>query len=142
MAGKIPRVVRPLESFPTDGPFLSRLLALELLLISGNVHPNSGPTPSQSTTSFPCAICACGVGSRSMQCTRCNLWVHLRCSGLSYSTYRAMCSGYSSRGWLFPAYAGPSQPRGSPKFYMGRLNPSFSQVAASSPGSSAVWTLL
>jgi hypothetical protein len=30
----------------------------------------------------PCAVYRSGVGSNSIQCTRCNLWVHKRCSGI------------------------------------------------------------
>lgn len=30
---------------------------------------------------WPCAICKKGVGSSSIQCTKCSMWVHRRCSG-------------------------------------------------------------
>ena len=48
------------------------------LLISGK------EPPSTSTTGrYPCAICSRGVGANSILCTRCNLWCHKRCIGLS-----------------------------------------------------------
>jgi hypothetical protein len=31
---------------------------------------------------FPCAVCRSGVGSNSIQCFRCDMWVHKRCSNL------------------------------------------------------------
>ena len=31
---------------------------------------------------YPCSICCKGVGSNSAQCTKCQHWVHKRCSGV------------------------------------------------------------
>ena len=61
---------------------LVRLLILLLLLMSGNVHPNPGPI-------FPCSVCAGNVTWRgkSVQCSTCSKWVHLRCSQLSLSKF-------------------------------------------------------
>ena len=69
---------------------LARLLILLLLVMSGNVHPNPGPI-------FPCSVCAGNVTWRgkSVQCCTCSKWVHLGCSQLSLSKYRALCSSYS-----------------------------------------------
>ena len=52
-----------------------RLFILLLLLMSDNVHPNPGPI-------FPCAMCAGNViwWGKSVQCSTCSKWVHLRCS--------------------------------------------------------------
>ena len=52
---------------------------LLLLLISGDIHPNPGPT-----TKYPCPVCTRDVTSRgvSYRCTRCTGWVHGKCSGL------------------------------------------------------------
>ena len=36
----------------------------------------------KDTGKFPCAICRSGVGNNSIQCSRCKLWVHKRCSSL------------------------------------------------------------
>ena len=49
------------------------------ILLSGDVHPNSGPT-----TKYPCPVCARNVTSRGVSylCNRCSGWVHSKCSGL------------------------------------------------------------
>ena len=31
---------------------------------------------------YPCSVCRKGVGSNSIQCSKCKMWVHKRCSGL------------------------------------------------------------
>ena len=69
---------------------LLRFLILLLLLMSGNVHPNPGPI-------FPCSVCAGNVTwqGRSVQCCACSKWVHLRCSQLSLSKFRALGSSHS-----------------------------------------------
>ena len=69
---------------------LLRLLILLILLMSGNVHPNPGPI-------FPCSVCAGNVTWRgkSVQCCTCSKWVHLRCSKLSLSNFRALGSSHS-----------------------------------------------
>ena len=71
---------------------LYRLLIL--LLMSGNVHPNPGPI-------FPCSVCAGNVTRRrkSVLCCTCSKWVHLRCSQLSLSEFRALGSSHS---WSCP----------------------------------------
>ena len=73
---------------------LLRLLILLLLLMSGNVHPNPGPI-------FPCSVCAGNVTwwGKSVQCCACYKWVHLRCSQLSLSNFRALGSSHS---WSCP----------------------------------------
>ena len=73
---------------------LLRLLILLLLLMSGNVHPNPGPI-------LPCSVCAGNVTwrSKSVQCYPCSKWVHLRCSQLSLSQFRALSSSHS---WSCP----------------------------------------
>ena len=69
------------------------LLILLLFLISGNVHPNPGPI-------FPCSVCAGNVTwwGKSVQCCTCSKWVHLRCSQLSLSKFRAPGSSHSWSG--------------------------------------------
>ena len=71
-----------------------RLLILLLLLMSGNVHPNPGLI-------FPCSVCTGNVTWRgkSVQCCACSKWVHLRCSQLSLSNFRALGTSHS---WSCP----------------------------------------
>ena len=73
---------------------LLHLFILLLLLMSSNVHPNPGPI-------FPCSVCTGNVTWRgkSVQCCTCSKWVHLRCSQLSLSKFRALGSSHS---WSFP----------------------------------------
>ena len=77
-------------SFLLPSLALLRLLILLRLLMSGNVHPNPGPI-------FPCSVCARNVTWRgkSVQCCACSKWVHLRCSQLSLSKFRALGSSHS-----------------------------------------------
>ena len=90
------KIGRLFSLFLFSGPSLAllRLLALLLLLMSGNVHPNPGPV-------FPCSVCAENViwRGKSVQCCACSKWVHLRCSQLSLSQFRALGSSHS---WSCP----------------------------------------
>ena len=58
--------------------------------MSGNVHPNP-------VSIFPCSVCAKNVTWRaeSVQCCICSKWIHLRCSQLSLSKFRALGSSHS-----------------------------------------------
>ena len=58
--------------------------------MNGNVHPNPGPIS-------PCSVCTGNVTwrSKSVQCCACSKWVHLRCSQLSLSQFRALGSSHS-----------------------------------------------
>ena len=86
------KIGRLFSLFLFSCPFLAllRLLILLLLLMSGNVHPNPGPI-------FPCSVCTGNVTwrSKSVQCCACSKWVHLRCSQLSLSQFRALGSSHS-----------------------------------------------
>ena len=85
---------------------LLRLFILLLLLLSGNVHPNHGPI-------LPCSVCARNVTWRgkSVQCCTCSKWVHLRCSQLSLSKFRALGSSHS---WSCPPCHNTPPPRTPP----------------------------
>ena len=67
--------------------------------MSGNVYPNPGPI-------FSCSVCAGNVTWRgkSGQCCTCSKWVHLRCSQLSLSKFRALGSSHS---WSCPLALSP-----------------------------------
>ena len=71
-------------------PALLRLFILLLLLMSSNVHPNPGSI-------FPCSVCTGNVTwwGKSVQCCTCSKWVHLKCSQLSFSKFRALSSSHS-----------------------------------------------
>ena len=58
--------------------------------MSSNVHPNPSPI-------FPWSVCAGNVtrGGKSVLCCTCSKWVHLRCSQLSLSKFRALGSSHS-----------------------------------------------
>ena len=58
--------------------------------MSGNVYSNPGPI-------FPCSVCTGNVTwrGRSVQRCACSKWVHLRCSQLSLSQFRALGSSHS-----------------------------------------------
>ena len=73
---------------------LLRPLILLLLLMSGNVHPIPGPI-------YPCSMCAGNVAWRgkSVLCCTCSKWVHVRCSQLFLSKFRALGSSHS---WSCP----------------------------------------
>ena len=96
---KIGRLFSLFLSCPTLA--LLRLLILLLLLMSGNVHPNPGPI-------FLCSVCAGNVTWRgkSVQCCTCSKWVHLRCSQLSLSNFRALGSSHS---WSCPPRTPPTR---------------------------------
>ena len=87
-AHSIYKIGRLFSLFLFSCPTLA-LLCLLLLLMSGNVHPNPGPI-------FPCSVCAGNVTWRgkSVQCCTCSKWVHLRCSQLSLSNFRALGSSH------------------------------------------------
>ena len=90
------KIGRLFSLFLSSRPSLAllRLLILLLLLMSGNVHPNPGSI-------FPCSVCTGNVTWRgkSVQCCASSKWVHLRCSQLSLSQFRALGSSHS---WSFP----------------------------------------
>ena len=81
------------------------ILISMLLLISGDIHPNPGPID-------PCSVFSRRVtwGNRSIQCTKCSLWVHLSYSGLSPADFRKISPGHS---WTCPMFPSFSQPLSS-----------------------------
>ena len=72
------------------------------ILLSGDVHPNPGPT-----TKHPCPVYARSVTSRGVSylCNRCSGWVHSKCSGpkTQQSTDELM-TGYAAVAVAHPLY--------------------------------------
>lgn len=58
---------------------------LLLLLLAGDVSPNSGPRPS-----CPCCDRAVYDSVAALQCDKCNAWLHRKCGSLSLRTYRLL----------------------------------------------------
>ena len=56
----------------------------------------------QKATRWPCGVCGKGVGSNSIQCTRCQKCVHKKCSGINGSMFKVMKS-FICRSCLKPA---------------------------------------
>ena len=84
----------------TTGPDYDPLLLL--LALTGNVHPNPGPSR------YPCSVCFKNVTIQgtSYLCTRCSHWVHSRCFGLrNAADYR------KANGWICTACMTPPRPR-------------------------------
>jgi len=46
----------------------------------------------QQAVRWPCGVCGRGLGSKSIQCTSCQKWVHRKCSGIKGSMYKVMKS--------------------------------------------------
>ena len=55
------------------------------------IHPNPGPS-SRRPIQYPCGSCQrnVGKGCRSVQCSACKLWLHLPCTSLSLTDFRAL----------------------------------------------------
>ena len=57
--------------------------------------------PSFSSSVLFCPVCNKGVGSNSLQCTRCQNWVHKKCSGIKGSMSK-VAKSFICRGCLNP----------------------------------------
>ena len=84
------------------------ITALKLLLIvlSGDVEIQPGPSFSASTTpalDYPCSMCGHEVGDDdwALECDKCNLWSHINCTGVSEEEYRYF-QNLSSFVWYCP----------------------------------------
>ena len=45
----------------------------------------SGAGEVEKTGKYPCGVCSKGVGANSITCTKCQAWIHKRCSGVKVS---------------------------------------------------------
>jgi len=56
--------------------------------------------PLQKAARWPCGVCGRGVGSNSIQCTRCHKCIHKKCSGIKARMDKVMrsfiCRGCSN----------------------------------------------
>ena len=55
----------------------------------------------QKAARCQCGVCSKGVGSNSLQCTRCPKWVHKKCSGIKGGMSKVVKS-FICRGCLNP----------------------------------------
>jgi len=55
----------------------------------------------QKAVRWPCGVCGRDVGNNSIQCTSCQKWVHIKCSGIKGSMYKVMKS-FICRGCMIP----------------------------------------
>ena len=64
----------------------SLYLAIVLLLLSGDIHPNPGPPK------HPCGTCDTSVRSnrRRVVCDTCDTWSHIKCVGIDRATYERL----------------------------------------------------
>ena len=86
---------------PKFKSILSHLWLCDLILRSGDVHPNPGPRPAGPPI-FPCGTCQRSVKNRdkAIICDECNLWYHINCVGISPSTYHSLIHQDQSAHWF------------------------------------------
>ena len=86
---------------PKFKSILSHLWLCDLILRSGDVHPNPGPRPAGPPI-LPCGTCQRSVKNRdkAIICDECNLWYHINCVGISPSTYHSLIHQDQSAHWF------------------------------------------
>ena len=92
------------------------------ILLSGDVHPNPGPT-----TKYPCPVCARNVTGRGVSylCNRCSGWVHSKCSGLQNAAeYRPIKDWVVALAIPQPLYRNYNRHQFQHKLWMGIHSPS------------------
>lgn len=52
------------------------------MIFAKNMEEWEAQENERASVKWPCAVCKEGVGSGSIQCTKCKKWVHRKCSGL------------------------------------------------------------
>ena len=74
----------------------SAKLILTLLLVSGNVKLNPGPT----NINYPCGECARAVKfGPSMACDQCNVWYHQECAGMNKTIFECYTNATIEMQW-------------------------------------------
>ena len=73
-----------------------------LLLLSGQVETNPGPSTNTSQPDHPCAICQDKVldSDAALLCDGCGYWCHISCVGISTSSYQYLASKSRSFSWI------------------------------------------
>ena len=72
-------------------------LILTLLLISGNVELNPGPT----SIKYPCVECARAVKfGPSIVCGQCNVWYHQECAGMNSTIFECYMNATIEMQWI------------------------------------------
>ena len=61
-----------------------------LLILSGQIELNPGPTADSTT--YPCGICQENVnwGQRAICCDKCDLWHHASCMNMNEAVYNVL----------------------------------------------------
>ena len=59
----------------------------------------------QKAARWPCGVCNKGVGSNSLQCTRCQKWVHKKCSLWCIGGYTRVYAVYQPPGFFDSVYS-------------------------------------
>lgn len=69
-----------------------------LLLLSGQVEINPGPSSAQE---YPCAVCCDEVceNDHAILCDVCNQWCHITCVGISSQSYQRLVNRSKSFAW-------------------------------------------
>ena len=74
----------------------SAKLILTLLLITGNVELNPGPT----NIKYPCRECTRAVKfGPSIACDQCNIWYHQECAGMNSTIFECYTNATIERKW-------------------------------------------
>jgi len=55
----------------------------------------------QKAVRWPCGVCGRVIGNNSIQCSRCQKWVHRKCSGINGSMYKVITT-FVCRGCVNP----------------------------------------
>ena len=83
----------------------STKLMLTLLLISGNVDLNLGPT----NIKYPCGECARVVNfGPSIACDQCSLWYHQDCAGINSTIFECYTNATIEMQWAYIKYGLPN----------------------------------
>ena len=86
-----------------------------ILLLSGDIESNPGPTGPAPKSMFPCAVCQQHVSWKhsAVECDNCDVWLHRSCASLTSSQYNRIedeswtcycCRSINPASFVFKAY--------------------------------------